>query len=283
MKRSLTVFSFLSISLLAVGVSAQEPSAPTDAAEPANVEQPAATPASVAPASAAAPAATAEPFPLTLSIGLKGGLVGSAVSGVPEDQPFHSNWIDPNYYPMFGLGGAVGVAMEARVIDILGLETGLHISYDNGDGYEDINTVSGQKLGRINQKQRTTAYHIPLMLKASVPNAMVRPTFGIGAEFVLQQDSTIEYDNAQLDTLNDIETSSYTMIMTSFALEFDLGVVRVPLELRFGYNLGFGSTASDRVRVDGDSIQTSTRYYNGAYQGHFGIFTGIIYDYDLFL
>jgi hypothetical protein len=225
------------------------------------------------------------PFKLNMGVGLKGGLNGSGGVGVPENEtfPFNGGQIggDPEVYPMFGLGGAVGVALEARAFDIVGLETGLHLSYDNGNGYEDKNdAITGRTYITINQEQRTTALHIPLLLKLVVPGAVVRPVFGLGVEFVLQQSSTLEYDTQPTVNPHAIETTNYTLGMFTAGLEFRAGAVRIPLEFRAGYNLNFSNKASDRVRFDGNSSATATIVYNGAYQAHAGLFTGIIYDYD---
>lgn len=232
-------------------------------------------------------ASAQDPFALNLAVGLKGGLNASAASGVPEGDSFTlagRQVADPNIYPMFGLGGGIGIALEARALDLVGLETGLHLSYDNADGYEDKNDAfSGSTLVRENQRQRTTALHVPLLLKLVVPGVVVRPVFGLGVEFVIQMDSTLEHEPDLMTNPRNVETGSYTLAMLTAGLEFHVGVVRIPLELRFGYNLGFGSTASDRVRTEGNTFNSASIIYDGAYQGHAGIFTGIIYEYDLLL
>jgi hypothetical protein len=233
----------------------------------------------------ASPAFAQDPFSLELGIGLKGGLSGSAVSGVPEDEVWNIGGVDaiydPNVFPMFGMGGGVGLTFEARAMDLIGLESGVYLSYDNGDGFQDINNPLGQKMFTVNQEQRTTALHVPLLLKVVVPGAFVRPAFGLGVEFVMQQDSTFEHDPEAYSNPHTIETSNYTLGMFTAGLEFNVGVVRIPLELRLGYNLGFGAKASDRVRSEGNNPATATIIYDGEYQGHFGLFTGIVYDYEL--
>ena len=112
---------------------------------------------------------------------------------------------------------------------------------------------------------------------------MVRPVFGLGAQFVFQQDSTLEHDNAGgrfITNPRTIETSNYVLGMLTAGLEINVLYVRIPIELRLGYNLGFGSAASDRVRLEGNSPGTATVVYDGAYQFHAALFTGIIYEYD---
>lgn len=235
----------------------------------------------------ASTASAQDPLSLKLAVGLKGGLAGSAVSGVPEDEVWNIGGVDaiydPNVFPSFGLGGSVGLSFEARLMDLIGLESGVYVSYDNGDGFQDINDAFGNKITTVNQEQRTTSIHVPLLAKFVVPGAVVRPAFGLGVEFVMQQETTFTQDPQVYSNPHTAETSSYTLGMLTAGLEFNVGVVRIPLELRLGYNLGFGSKTSDRVRSEGNNPATATIIYNGEYQGHFGLFTGIVYDYELFL
>lgn len=234
--------------------------------------------------------ANAFAFGLTLSGGVKGGLSGSAVRGVPEGDPYEINGAEysqaqgPDMYPMFGLGGGVGGFIEARAIDIVGLEFGLFQSWDNGDGWEDKNDTFGRTIGRVNQEQRTRALHIPIMVKASVPG-VIRPTFGLGLELVHQQKSSYTYradvfDVASLNNRYSIVTSKYALLAFSFALEIDLGQIRIPIELRGGYNTGFNKSLKSRANASG-SPQLPSFEYDGKYEGHFGLFTGVIYQFDL--
>lgn len=238
--------------------------------------------------------ADASAFGLTLSGGVKGGLSGSAVRGVPEGDPFDLDGMEhpglaqgPDIYPMFGLGGGVGGFIEVRALDIVGLEFGVFQSWDNGDGWEDKNDSNGRNIGRVNQEQRSRALHIPIMIKASVPTTMVRPTFGLGLELVNQQQSTLTYradvfDTSSLNTRYTIVPSKYALLAFSFALEIDLGSIRIPIELRAGYNTGFKKDLRERAEASGQYNLPSFEY-DGKYEGHFGLFTGIIYQYDLVL
>lgn len=233
------------------------------------------------------PASNAHAFLLELGVGVKGGMNGSIVDGVPENEPYqlgNQMYIDPDIYPMFGLGGSFGLALELRALGIVGLETGVLMSWDNGNGWEDIKNERGQVLIRINQHQRTSALHIPILVKASVPGALVRPTFGLGVMIVSQRSSTLEYDNPDIvPGTRQADTSTYPLGMATLGLEFNLVKIRVPLELRLGYNLGFTNTVAARVDVEGTSPSNAVYTYDGAYQGHFMLMTGIVYDFDFLL
>jgi hypothetical protein len=237
-------------------------------------------------------------FRLDIVGGLKGGLNGSWFTEIPEDSRVNIGGqeyiVDPDYYPSFGLGGTVGLALDIRAMGIVGLETGLHLSFDNAKGWNDLK-VNGQVATRINQEQSTTSMRIPLLLKVGSPDGTVKPALGLGVEFVVQSDSTIEYSEEKragqlgagelerLQARNQIEPSSYTLGVVSLGLEIDFGNLRMPIELRAAYNLGYDDGFAERVRVEGDNPNNAVFYYNGAYQGHFGLFLGLVYDYELWL
>jgi hypothetical protein len=250
------------------------------------------------PSAAQAAEPAKEGFRLDLMGGLKGGLNGSWFTEIPEDSVVNIGGqdyiVDPDYYPSFGLGGAVGLALEARAWGIVGLETGVYLSFDNAKGWNDIK-VNGTVATRINQQQSSTSTRVPLMIKVGTPDGTVRPVFGLGVEFVSQTDSTINYTEEKkagsadpqslkaLQDRNQIETSSYTLGVLSLGLEIDFGQLRMPIELRAAYNLGYDDSFGSRVRVEGDDPNNAKFYYNGAYQGHFGLFLGLVYDYELWL
>lgn len=236
--------------------------------------------------------AQADAFVLQFGGGIKGGLNGSVANGVEEgsairfdDGQSYTLQQGPELFPMFGIGGVVGMHAEVRALDIVGLETGFHVSFDNGDGWEDKN-VNGVKVGRVNQEQRTTSLRVPLILKASIPG-FVRPTFGLGVEFVFQQSSELNYTSSAFDTASYEETyaiseSNYTLLMLTLGLEIDVDPMRIPIELRVAYNPSF-STDPDG-RVEGNGMPNSGAFeieYKGQYQAHFALVTGIIYDFDM--
>ncbi len=246
------------------------------------------------------PSQNASAFTLNVAIGLKGGLNGSVVNGVSEGDTFTSDGIEltipqgPDIYPMFGLGGSIGGFLELRALDIVGLELGLFQSWDNGNGFEDKNNAgTGQTVGRIDQEQRTSAIHFPVSVKASIPGKLLRPTFGIGAEFVFQNSSTLAYSSDAFTIANQddgyafggvnykIQPSNYVNFLVSFALEFDIDPIRIPIELRLQINPSFKSDLEPRVNASGTRNNNLTIVYDGIYQAQFSFFTGIAYDFDI--
>lgn len=224
---------------------------------------------------------------ITIGVGIKGGLNSSLVDGVPEDETLEfqgqTYQLDPDFFPMFGIGGAIGATVEARALGYIGLETGLHYSFDNGSGNEEINNPQGQRILTVNQDQRSKSIRVPVLLKLAIPFPVITPVFGLGIEVVSQTDSELEYDVQAAGANKDIATSTYTLFAFSIGLEFKVQQIRIPLELRAGYNLGFDNTLSGRVTPEGDNINSATFVYDGAYQGHVGLYTGIMYDFDLLL
>lgn len=235
--------------------------------------------------------APAKALDIDVNVGLKGGLGGVAVSGVPTDSLIISGNFGEKaeFYPMFGLGGTGGLALEVRALDMLGLETGVYWSNDSAEGWnEKTFEDTGAVVSVWHQKQETSALHIPLLLKLNVPSPLARPFLGLGAEFVRQRTSTLSYrEEVRLGTVsglsrvqdrNQIETNNYALILLTTGVEFSLGPVRIPVELRAGYNLAFDKNLDARTRRDS---ATGKVYYDGAYQGHFGLTTGVLYSFDL--
>lgn len=238
--------------------------------------------------------AKADAFLLTFSGGLKGGLTGSAAQGAGKQdsiQAIHGGEyiLTPNgLYPMVGVGGAFGLVLEARAMDFIAIETGFYYSRDNGSGWNDFLDGGGNKLTRIHQEQATTAYHIPLLLKGSIPGPLLRPFLGVGIEFIRQSSSELTYTEetnttlaAQLQARNTIVTSNYSVLLATLGMDIKLGPVRIPIEIRAGYNLGFEKNLNKRATYEAGNPGKLT--YNGKYQGHVGLFTGFLYDFDLLL
>jgi hypothetical protein len=242
-----------------------------------------------------------DPMHVSLRLGVKGGLNVQGAEEVPEDVTYRANgttydFQDTNIFGMFGVGGGGGAVAEIRFGEIVGLETGFYVSADNAKGNNEVTQAgSGSQEGTARQFQKTTAFHVPLLVKFALTKKDIRPVLGLGLEFVIQRDSSLTYENDQVavDPRNDdsrppserteIKTSNYTMFMFTGGVEFDVGPVTIPLELRVGYNLGWDNQFAQRVDVrdqDGMDNQNETFIYDGRYLGHAGIFTGVQYRWD---
>lgn len=233
-----------------------------------------------------------------LAVGLRGGLGGAGGTGFDDDASVTDQegteipssgdtWPRPEYYPHFGLGAGIGPTVEVRYNERVGLETGLIYSRDNADGYVD-KEEDGTVLARINSEQRTSALHIPLMAKLTSRSETVRPFVGGGVQFVVQTSSQLDYhqeeragryrseDIEELNERNQIEPSSYVQTIGSVGAEFVAGDVRFPVELRTAFTVGQGTTMESRARGEDGQI-----IYDGVYRGHFSLYAGALYEFDL--
>src|SRR5690554_3384877 len=244
--------------------------------------------------------ATAQ-VPFDLLVGIKGGVTGSATSEVPklsqaQQIQYRQPTDDTGFYPGFGIGPGVGLSVEARLLGMIGLETGLYYMGDHLTGWQD-KSVNGVEQGRVTMEHEVSALHVPLLIKGVVPTAGIKPFLGLGVEFVFQQSSSLEYrsdskgangnwvaDHAEIfNTRNHTTEASYVMLQLTTGVEIDLGIVRVPIEIRAGYNLGWDDSFDARVEAEAGGPTAYTFTSNGENMAHFGIFTGVVYDYDLLL
>ena len=241
----------------------------------------------------------AEPdgFRLDLAAGVKGGLTGAWMLEVPANRTVGAQTGESkSYYAGFGTGGDIGLSLDVRALGIVGLESGVRLSFDNAEGYNDINEANtGERLVRVYQRQSTTSFRVPLLLKLSSPSGVVRPVLGLGIEFVNQTDSSISYEVEEVngreaesqtrarERRNQIEPSNYRLLTAAFGIEIDVGPVKIPIELRAQYNINYaGESFEERVRVEGQGAD-AIYYYDGAYQGHFGVTIGLLYDKPFYL
>jgi hypothetical protein len=239
-----------------------------------------------------------DPMHFSLRLGVKGGLMVQGAEEVPETVDYRANGMtynyeDTNIFGSVGVGGGGGAVAEIRFGQIVGLETGFYVTADNAKGENEVTEAgSGQQVGTATQYQKTTAFHVPLLVKFSLTKKDIRPVFGLGLEFVIQQNSSLTYENDEAvqdpsdpnrplpSERNEIEPSNYTMFMFTGGVEFDVGPVTIPVELRVGYNLGWDNTFTERVRVENPGTNDETFFYDGKYLGHAGIFTGVQYRWD---
>lgn len=250
--------------------------------------------------------------PMTVSFGIKGGVNmqgGAEVPDLSAEQRSEYNLDntkqseDSGIYDHFGAGPAVGGFAEVRFYDVVGLEFGLFFAQDNATGWED-KLINSQEQGRVSHDLNVNALHMPVLFKAAVDNETIKPFVALGPEFVFQQSSEIEYrfteDTQSGYTRSFVEgtnsqpgfeerivtdTSNYVLLQFNFGMEVDLGEVRIPFEIRTGFNPSFGGDSfNDRMDAEErEGDQFFNFVYDSKYLGHVGIYTGIAYDFDLTL
>ncbi len=154
----------------------------------------------------------------------------------------------PLPYPGFGgVGGGGGLTVSGLWRGIVGLETGIVFSLDQGSGQLDFGA------GEIDYQVGQNAWHVPLLLKVAAPLATVRPFGFFGVEWVFPSDVAVQErspDSPQAASLVDVEAGSYWGYAFGAGLEFlvPAGVdLRIPLTFRGFYNPNVGDKAEDRM------------------------------------
>lgn len=174
---------------------------------------------------------------------------------------------EPEFYPGFGgttLGG--GLMLDARFIDLLGLEVDVLRTTDKGSG--DI-TFNGVYKVKITLEQ--SAWHVPILAKIVVPGPVVRPMFFLGPELVFPSGATAEVDKP-VGTAMDAKADSYTMLTFGGGVEIKLPVpsvdLRIPVALRGSYTPSVSDKLADRIDVQwsGNTAQKITYHSEWQYQ-----------------
>lgn len=218
------------------------------------------------------PSAAASPF--ALNVGIKGGPNGSASEKVPEER------IDLPISSQFGVGWSVGPIVEFEAFEFLGVESGVYYSKDRAAGETDF-TGTGVT---VEQEQTAKALHVPFILKGRIPTPVLDAYAGVGVEFVNQQknEMTLEPD-VLANVAIEGQTASYTMYQVVMGLNFKAGDYRIPFELRAGYHSDWGDSFESRMETSNFNFAAGSGEfgYRGDYTAHFGIFTGIQYNFDL--
>lgn len=235
---------------------------------------------------------------IDVAAGFRAGVGGAAGQGFDDGESVTDeqgnripspggSWPRPEYYPHFGVGAGIGPSVEVRYNQVIGLETGLLYSRDNADGYVDKDQ-NGTTIARIHSEQRTSAFHIPVAIKANARSDSLRPFVSGGLQFVVQSSSQLDYyqeeragrfaddDIEELDERNQVEPSNYVQAMGSAGIEVVAGDVKIPIELRLGYTIGYGNTMEERARGQDGQIM-----YDGVYMGQFGVYAGALYEFDI--
>jgi hypothetical protein len=143
-------------------------------------------------------------------------------------------------YPGFG-GASVGGGLMAdvRVLGFVGLEVDFIKKTDKGHGDIDL-TLNGTKTTTTVEIAHD-AWHIPVLLKGSIPLPLLAPFIVIGPEFVRTSNATASPDVVAGGTVvkTDATTSNYTMWTAGLGAEVKLPIpgldIRIPISFRGSY------------------------------------------------
>ncbi|MAD61813.1 MAG: hypothetical protein CMH49_09945 [Myxococcales bacterium] len=173
-------------------------------------------------------------------------------------------------YPGFGgVGGGgglnIGIAWKALSLDI-----GLDWSVDQGEG-----RINGQTFS-LSQTTR----HIPLTLRAEIPNWAVRPSLIGGLDWVSSSDTKLETPIGFISSppLLDPESQEYTAWIFGFGLDFMLNdTLRIPFRILAVYAPLDRSDLSERIELESNGFR-----FNSQWEWQPRISLGLSYDFKSF-
>ena len=180
-------------------------------------------------------------------------------------------------YPGFGgVGGGGGILLGVGW-RALSLDVGIAWSVDQGEGRIDGQTYT------ISQTTR----HIPLTLRAEIPDLAVRPSAFVGVDWVSPSDAELEQPT--LLTFVPPITGTYSEDYT--ALRFGIGLeIMVSSRLRIPFRLTGIYAPIDRDTIDDLVVQdqavpngpTTGIRYRSTWNWQAQVSLGVIYDFALF-
>jgi hypothetical protein len=153
----------------------------------------------------AAPAGAWElPF-VDLKVGLRGGANISLLANPPDADALYNYGYTVNdeerftsfvpYADYMGVGWNAGVALNARVANIIGLEVGYQRATESARGTIELPDVRDCRFApqnrcfrqEVEQEFSRVAHHLPLVVQASFPIGVARPFLSVGVDLVLSR------------------------------------------------------------------------------------------------
>lgn len=205
-----------------------------------------------------------------------GALAGAGVVGLgkPSDNTVTAGGVtavDNSYPGFFGTSVGAGVAIDARLLGVVGLEADLFYAFsERGKG----DLTLGPTTYELSIGQ--PALHVPVLLKGVLPVGLFRPFIGFGPEFVLPGTSSSEVTpSGSLQTTVGARAESYTLLTFALGAEIKLPIpaldLRIPIALRGSFNPGTSDKLADRRDADlaGTTIRGITYRSEWQYQGMF--------------
>lgn len=185
-----------------------------------------------------------------LSTGV-GVLVGGGIVGLskPGDTTVDVGGVklrDETYPGFFGPSVGAGIAAEARIVGIVGLEIdALYQFSERGKG--DLTLGSTKYSISIGQ----SAFHVPILAKVVLPLPVVRPFVGLGPELVFPGDASAKVTGPGAVPMTiGAKADSYVMLAAALGVEIKLPLpaidLRIPIAFRFGLNPGTSDKVVDR-------------------------------------
>lgn len=192
---------------------------------------------------------------------------------------------DLPYNGFAGYASGVGIALDGRVKDIVGLEIDFVHAKDHAESQFSINLADGSD-ATFDWSIDQPAWHVPILLKAGIPSPIVRPELFLGPEIVLPSDPVVNDPVAESGSYTwgiplSAHSDSYTLFTFGFGFEFKLPIdpvdIRLPLTIRGSFNPSTPSEATERAdyTVNGNDQVTAIDYLS-EWQYHAAITAGVL-------
>jgi len=195
-----------------------------------------------------AQAARAE-FLWELRAGAKGCFTGNLYyepeNALPNSEPF---WGDTQFY----IGGGGGLFVELNLLKFIGLEVDVLYEANALTFKEDISGFEYDYNTRYRQVR------IPLLVKGVLPMGNAELSLGVGPEFVVGLDASVDFDyhtvatpeiKAALKEYYKAEKASDTFLDLDLGVNIKVWKLFIPVSLRVGFNLTEPSDYEDRVEL----------------------------------
>ena len=168
-----------------------------------------------------------------------------------------------------GFNSSVGLFVELRFVKYVGLEIGMFLTRhklleDTDWSYTEVDQGTGQVSRFETKTEQTlvwTSYHIPIIVKGILPiGDAVRLSLGIGPEFSVGSYAFATFKVASGDPLQgararftdlQAESQTDTYLALQFGVDVKAGPFRIPIDLRWAYNLSQPDSYYDRVTFKG--------------------------------
>ncbi len=179
--------------------------------------------------------------------------VGATFLDSPSDQTVSEGVVPRPEYPGFaGPTAGAGAMIDLRFFDYVGVELDILRQSEHGTASMTVRDMANETETSFDIEIGHTAWHLPLLLKASLPLLHVRPNLVLGPEFVFPSDAEYEEGtNTSAATFGAV-SDSYTLFTIGFGFEIEIPAaaplesVRIPLSLRGSVNPGVSDKRSER-------------------------------------
>jgi hypothetical protein len=197
-----------------------------------------------------APAQGFENFELGVGIVAQ---VGATFLDSPSEQEVSEGVLPRPEYPGFaGPTAGLGAMIDLRFFDYVGVELDILRQNDHGSAQMTVKDMATGSETGFGIEIGHTAWHLPLLLKASLPLLYFRPNLVLGPEFVFPSDAEYEEGtNTSAATFGAV-SEDYTLFTLGIGFEINLPApapleaVRIPFSLRGSVNPGVSDKRTER-------------------------------------